>query len=82
MPTEIELSVVMPCLNEGETLGTCIEKAIRALKDHKIDGEIIVAANASTDGSQAIATRLGATVVNVAASSQMTIGRRLTTGCQ
>ena len=63
--SELELSVVMPCLNEAETLGTCVEKAVRALRDHGIAGEIIVADNGSTDGSQSIATRLGATVVSV-----------------
>jgi glycosyltransferase involved in cell wall biosynthesis len=62
-----EVSVVMPCLNEADTLATCIEKAARALDEHKIAGEIIVADNGSTDGSQAIATRLGARLVNVAA---------------
>jgi glycosyltransferase involved in cell wall biosynthesis len=61
-----EISVVMPCLNEADTLATCIEKAARALDEHKIAGEIIVADNGSTDGSQAIATRLGARLVNVA----------------
>jgi len=61
-----EVSVVMPCLNEADTLATCIEKAARALDEHKIAGEIIVADNGSTDGSQAIATRLGARLVNVA----------------
>jgi glycosyltransferase involved in cell wall biosynthesis len=60
-----EVSVVMPCLNEADTLATCIEKAGRALNEHKIAGEIIVADNGSTDGSQAIATRLGARLVNV-----------------
>jgi glycosyltransferase involved in cell wall biosynthesis len=62
-----EVSVVMPCLNEADTLATCIEKAQRALRENKIDGEVIVADNGSTDGSQAIATRLGARVVPVGA---------------
>lgn len=55
----------MPCLNEAETLGTCIEKAHRALREHAIAGEVIVADNGSTDGSQAIAEKLGARVVHV-----------------
>jgi glycosyltransferase involved in cell wall biosynthesis len=63
----IELSIVMPCLNEAETLEVCVRKAQGALGRHGIDGEVIVADNGSTDGSQAIATRLGARVVNVAA---------------
>ncbi|HEX6050319.1 MAG TPA: glycosyltransferase family 2 protein [Gemmatimonadaceae bacterium] len=63
---EIELSVVMPCLNEADTLATCIEKAKRALAEHGIVGEIVVADNGSTDGSQEIAARHGARVVPVA----------------
>ena len=61
----LELSVVMPCLNEAETLAGCIEAARQALHEHKIVGEIIVADNGSTDGSQLIAARLGACVVEV-----------------
>jgi len=64
---DLELSVVMPCLNEAETLAKCILKAQRSLEDLHINGEIIVADNGSTDGSQAIATELGARVVSVAA---------------
>jgi hypothetical protein len=60
-----ELSIVMPCLDEAETLATCIEKARRFLDAHAVAGEIIVADNGSTDGSQAIARRLGARVVDV-----------------
>ncbi len=63
----VELSIVMPCLNEVETLGTCIRKAQRALRDHSIDGEVIVADNGSTDGSIEIARELGARVVHVRA---------------
>src|SRR5262245_3452235 len=53
-----ELSVVMPCLNEAETLPGCVEKARRFLEENGIDGEIVVADNGSTDGSRAIAERL------------------------
>jgi glycosyltransferase involved in cell wall biosynthesis len=60
-----ELSVVMPCLNEAETLGRCIEEAACALAEHGIHGEIIIADNGSTDGSPEIATKLGARVVPV-----------------
>ena len=60
-----EVSVVMPCLNEAETVGACIEKASRAMRDHGIVGEIIVADNGSADDSRAIARRLGAVVVDV-----------------
>ena len=60
-----ELAVVMPCLNESETLAICIRKALGALEKHGIDGEVIIADNGSTDGSQQIAIREGARVVNV-----------------
>jgi glycosyltransferase involved in cell wall biosynthesis len=60
-----EVSIVMPCLNEADTLASCIAKATQALKGHEVAGEIIVADNGSTDGSQAIATQLGARLINV-----------------
>ena len=63
----IEVSVVMPCLNEADTLAICIQKAQRAFQEHRINGEIVIADNGSTDGSQAIAHRLGARVVEVEA---------------
>ena len=56
----------MPCLNEAETIESCIRKARRALDEHRIAGEIIVADNGSTDGSVEIAERAGARVVRVA----------------
>jgi glycosyltransferase involved in cell wall biosynthesis len=61
----IELSVVMPCLNEADTLAICIRKAQHAIREHGISAEIIVADNGSIDGSQAIARGLGARVVHV-----------------
>ncbi|HXM20887.1 MAG TPA: glycosyltransferase family 2 protein [Terriglobales bacterium] len=61
----LELSVVMPCLNESETLEACIKKAQRALRAHHIVGEIIVADNGSADDSCEIAQRLGARLINV-----------------
>ncbi|MCK5719934.1 MAG: glycosyltransferase family 2 protein, partial [Thiomargarita sp.] len=60
-----EFSIVMPCLNEAETLAVCIEKAKKFLIDNNVSGEIVIADNGSTDGSQAIAKQLGARVVNV-----------------
>jgi glycosyltransferase involved in cell wall biosynthesis len=60
-----KLSIVMPCLNEAETLAVCVEKANRFLDVNYIDGEIIVADNGSTDGSQEIAIKAGARVVAV-----------------
>jgi glycosyltransferase involved in cell wall biosynthesis len=64
----IELSVVMPCLNEVETLEACIRKAQQALSDAQISGEVVIADNGSTDGSVEIAERLGARVVLVKAT--------------
>lgn len=61
-----ELSIIMPCLNESLTLGSCIKKAFATMDRLGITGEVIVADNGSTDGSQAIATQLGARVVPVA----------------
>jgi glycosyltransferase involved in cell wall biosynthesis len=63
---DLECSVVIPCLNEADTLGTCITKAKKALEAHGIAGEIVVADNGSTDGSLEIAAELGARVVPVA----------------
>jgi glycosyltransferase involved in cell wall biosynthesis len=60
-----EVSIIMPCLNEADTLAACIGKARRALNEQNIPGEIIVADNGSTDGCQAIARRLGARVISV-----------------
>jgi glycosyltransferase involved in cell wall biosynthesis len=65
--SRVEVSIVMPCLNEADTLQACIEKAQRALSIHNIQGEIIVADNGSTDGSQGIAARMGVRLVDVAA---------------
>lgn len=62
---DCELSIVMPCLNESETLGICIKKAQQFLREHHISGEIIVADNGSTDNSREIAARLGAHVISV-----------------
>jgi glycosyltransferase involved in cell wall biosynthesis len=61
-----EVSVVLPCLDEADTLATCIGKAQTVFAEHGIDGEIVVADNGSTDGSQEIAERLGARVVPIA----------------
>jgi len=63
----IELSVVMPCLNEAETLQACIREAQQGISDAQVSGEIIIADNGSTDGSLEIAERLGVRVVNVKA---------------
>ena len=60
-----ELSIVMPCLNESETLTTCIDKAKGFFKRHGVTGEIVIADNGSDDGSQEIAKANGARVVDV-----------------
>jgi glycosyltransferase involved in cell wall biosynthesis len=56
----------MPCLNEAETVATCVRKAVAFLAEHGIDGEVLVADNGSTDGSRALAEAAGARVVEVA----------------
>ncbi len=64
-PGACELTIVMPCLNEAETIGICVKKAKGYLERRKIDGEVLVADNGSTDDSPAIAESLGARVVKV-----------------
>ena len=59
-----EVTILMPCLNEAETIGKCIERARKLLIDHNLDGEILVSDNGSTDASREIARRLGARVVD------------------
>ncbi|WP_332691211.1 glycosyltransferase family 2 protein [Devosia sp.] len=66
MADELELTILMPCLNEAETLATCIGKALSFLDRTGIAGEIVIADNGSTDGSRQIAEGLGARVVPVA----------------
>ncbi|HIB48764.1 MAG TPA: glycosyltransferase [Flavobacteriaceae bacterium] len=61
-----ELSVVMPCLNEAETLAICIKKAQGFFEREQVNGEVVIADNGSTDGSQEIARNLNARVVDVA----------------
>jgi len=65
MSGEIEVSFVMPCLDEAETLADCIEAANRCAADHGLHAEVVIADNGSTDGSQEIARSLGARVVDV-----------------
>ena len=64
-PADPEVSVVMPCLNEADTIATCIKKAQSAFASAGIHGEVVIGDNGSTDGSQAIAAALGARVVPV-----------------
>jgi glycosyltransferase involved in cell wall biosynthesis len=65
-PITPEFSVVMPCLNEARTVGACIAKAFASFDDLDVQGEVVVADNGSTDGSQGIAAERGARVVSVA----------------
>ena len=62
---ELEVTLLMPCLNEAETIGICVEKAMNSIKKNKLKGEVLIADNGSTDGSQKIATKLGARVVSI-----------------
>jgi glycosyltransferase involved in cell wall biosynthesis len=61
----VEVSIVMPCLNEAETVGACVTKARAALAANGVCGEVLVADNGSTDGSREIAAAAGARVVPV-----------------
>ncbi len=65
MDFQYELTILMPCLNEAETLEVCIKKAMTFLKENKVNGEVLIADNGSTDGSQDIARRNGARVVDI-----------------
>ena len=62
---DVELTILMPCLNEAETLAACVRQARQFLVDHQVDGEVLVADNGSTDGSREIAVAEGARVVPV-----------------
>jgi len=62
---DVEVTVLMPCLDEAETVATCVAKALAFLADHGIDGEVVVADNGSTDGSPQLAEAAGARVVSI-----------------
>lgn len=59
----MEVSIVMPCLNEEETIGICVKKAFKAIRENKLEGEVIVSDNGSTDNSIEIAKKAGAYVI-------------------
>jgi glycosyltransferase involved in cell wall biosynthesis len=63
--SSLDLTILMPCLNEAETIGTCVSKALGYLSRSGIPGEVLVADNGSTDGSQEIARNLGARVIPI-----------------
>jgi len=65
LPEVIELSIIMPCLNEAETLAACIQKARKFIAANNINGEIVVGDNGSTDGSIQIAVDEGARIVHI-----------------
>lgn len=75
--TKVEVSVVIPCLNEANSIRICIEKALRAFKEEGLAGEVLVADNGSTDGSIEISERCGARVIRV---SQRGYGAALRAG--
>jgi glycosyltransferase involved in cell wall biosynthesis len=66
MSSEVELTILMPCLNEAETISRCIQKAFLSLRELGLKGEVLIADNGSTDGSKKIAHDLGARVVAIA----------------
>jgi glycosyltransferase involved in cell wall biosynthesis len=61
----LEISIVMPCLNEAETIEVCIKKAKKWLQENGVAGEVVIGDNGSTDGSQQMAINLGARVIDV-----------------
>src|SRR5206468_10290894 len=67
VPAQLEVSVVIPCLNEANSLAFCIDKALTAFRQIGVSGEVVIADNGSTDGSIDIAQQHGARVVHVAA---------------
>lgn len=74
----MELTILMPCLNESRTLKICIDKAKKFLSDNNVDGEVLIADNGSTDSSQEIARNAGARVVDI---SEKGYGAALIGGC-
>lgn len=75
----MELTILMPCLNEEETIATCIKKASGFLSGYHIDGEVLISDNGSTDRSVEIAESLGARVVH---AEQKGYGSALRAGCE
>ena len=75
----MKLTILMPCLNEAETLASCIKKANAWIKKSRIEAEVLIADNGSTDGSQAIAKSLGARIIHVEAKGY---GSALFNGCK
>ncbi len=62
--SRLEVTVLLPCLDEAETVGACVEKALGSLRELGVEGEVLVSDNGSTDGSQEIARRSGARVIS------------------
>lgn len=75
---EIELTILMPCLNEEETLAVCIDKSNAFLQKNNISGEVLIADNGSTDSSVRIAEEKGARIIHV---EQKGYGSALIAGC-
>ena len=65
LKTKKFVSIIMPCLNEEDSVGVCVKTAIAALKKEKLAGEVIVADNGSSDNSSKVATKAGAKVIEV-----------------
>ena len=65
MSEDIEITILMPCLNEAETIKGCIKEALSTLSSYSLRGEVLIADNGSTDGSPQIAENAGAGVINI-----------------
>jgi hypothetical protein len=63
-PAEVGISVVLPCLNEAASVAGCVERALRAIRETGLTGEVIVCDNGSTDGSPELAAAAGARVIH------------------
>jgi glycosyltransferase involved in cell wall biosynthesis len=74
-----KISIVIPCLNEARSIGFCVDKAFAALRSENVSGEVVVADNGSTDGSEIVARQHGARVVHV---SKRGYGNAVRTGMQ
>ena len=65
IPQSVKVTVILPCLNEAETIGVCIQKSFSSFETLNLSGKVLVADNGSTDGSQMLAISSGAVVITI-----------------